>query len=65
MFSSEYCEMFKNTYFDMQLMFQSLLIKFSENQGVWASAVVNKKGKYFLEKPAAIPCERAAIHLIY
>ena len=41
-------------------MFQSLLIKFSENQDVWACAVVNEKGKYFLEKPAAMPCGRAA-----
>ena len=40
-------------------MFQSLLIKFSENQDVWACAVVNEKGKYFLEKLAAMPCGRA------
>ena len=46
--------------FSIQLMFQSLLIKFSENQGVWACAVVNEKGKYFLEKPAAMPCGCAA-----
>ena len=33
-------------------MLQSLLIKFSENQGVWACAVVNEREKYFLEKAA-------------
>ena len=36
----------------IQLMLQSLHIKFSENQGVWACAVVNEKEKYFLEKAA-------------
>ena len=35
-------------------MLQSLLIKFSENQGVWACVMVNEKGKYFLEKPARL-----------
>ena len=36
----------------IQLMLQSLLIKFSENQGVWSCAVVNEREKYFLEKAA-------------
>ena len=35
-------------------MFQSLLIKFSKNQGLWACAVVNEKGKYSPEKPARL-----------
>ena len=33
-------------------MFDSLFIKFSENQGVWACAVVNDYENYFLEIPA-------------
>ena len=41
-------------------MFHSLLIKFSENQGVWVCAVVNEKEKYFLEKPAGKPYRHAA-----
>ena len=46
--------------YGLEHMFQSLPIKFSENQGVWACPVVNEKGKYFLEKPAAMPCGHAA-----
>ena len=39
----------------IQLMFQSLLVKFSRNQCVWVCAVVNEKGKYFLEKSVGKP----------
>ena len=45
-------------------MFQSLLIKFSKNQGLWAWAVVNEKGMCFLEKPAGKPYGRAARYIL-
>ena len=48
----------------IQLMFQSLLIKFSRNQGVWACAGVNEKGKYFLEQSAGKPCGRGARYVL-
>ena len=44
-----------------EIMFHSLLIKFSENRDVWPCAVVNEYKKYFLEVPTALkPCGRAA-----